>query len=71
MIGGVIIVILYTIECPDCIKLQNMLNDKNITYSKFSDIDSMRKMGFTSYPILEVDGKLMNYSGAIEWIREI
>jgi len=31
----------------------------------------MLKNGFMSMPILEVNGKVMNYLNAVKWVKEI
>ena len=34
-------------------------------------MDIMIEKGFQSVPMLEVDGKIMNYLNAVNWIKEI
>lgn len=63
-------VTLYSIGCDNCNKLELELNRANIEYTVVDDIDKMRKMGFTRYPILEVDNTLMNFERAMDWIDE-
>lgn len=65
-------IILYTIDCPKCIILEKKLKSKNIEFLKVSDIDTIKAKGFgdSSFPILEVDGVVMNYKTAISWIND-
>lgn len=63
-------IILYSNDCPKCKILKTKLDEKNITYDICSDIELMILKGFQSMPILEVDGKIMNYLNAINWIKE-
>ena len=64
-------IILYTTDCPKCIILEQKLEEKNIEYIKFTDVKEMVKKGFRSAPILEVDGKVMTFLEAINWIKGI
>ena len=40
-------------------------------YEKVSDVEIMKQKGFMSAPMLEVDGNIMNYLEAINWIKEM
>ena len=64
-------IVLYTIDCPSCIVLEKKLNAKNVEFLKVSDKDVIRAKGFggLSFPILDVDGVVMNYQTAIQWIN--
>lgn len=61
---------LYSNECPNCMALKAELDKSNIEYIVCSDIDTMINMGLNELPVLEVNGKLMNNSEAIDWIKE-
>lgn len=63
-------VVLYTINCPNCIILEKKLKQLNIEFETITDIDIMSEKGIMSAPTLEVDGKLMNYANAMKWIGE-
>jgi hypothetical protein len=39
-------------------------------YTENTDIKAMRARGFMSVPILEIDGELLNFSEANEWINK-
>ena len=64
-------IVLYTIDCPNCLILEKKLKAKNIEFFRVSDKDTIIAKGFGSsaFPILEVDGVTMSYKTAIEWIN--
>lgn len=64
-------IILYTIDCPKCLILEKKLEAKNIEFLRVSDIDIIKAKGFggSLFPILEVDGVVMNYKTAIQWVN--
>lgn len=59
---------LYTTHCPKCKVIEKKLAQKKIEYIEVSDIEEMKKLGFTSAPVLEVDGKILNFGDANRWI---
>jgi hypothetical protein len=61
---------LYSNDCPKCRILKFKLDNKTIQYDLCSDIDIMISKGFQSMPVLEIDGKTMNYLDAINWVKE-
>ena len=61
-------VIFYTIGCPMCQALKRMLDNKKIRYKTENNIQVLINKGFTTAPMLEVNGRLMNYSESIGWI---
>lgn len=63
-------VVLFSTECPKCIVLRKKLDAAGVTYDVCNDIDKMVEMGFTTVPILEVDGNRMNFKEAVEWIKK-
>lgn len=64
-------IILYTIDCPKCLILEKKLRQKNVEFLKVSDKDTIIAKGFgdSSFPILEVEGVIMNYKTAIQWVN--
>ena len=64
-------VILYTTHCPKCKVLEKKLAAKNITYTEITDTDVMLEMGFDATPMLEVDGQIMDFKAASDWINNI
>ena len=63
-------VILYEHGCPNCLRLKKMLDTKHIVYEDVTDVNLMRSMGFTEAPKLEVDGVIMNFKDAKNWVEE-
>ena len=61
---------LYSNECPKCKILKQKLDDKNILYEVCDDIDLMIEKGFRSMPVLELNGEVMNYLEAVNYIKE-
>ncbi len=72
MYKGVVIikVTFYSNDCPRCNILQQKLDEKGVMYEKVSDVEIMKQKGFMSVPMLEVDGNIMNYLEAINWVKE-
>lgn len=62
-------VVLYTVGCSKCKVLSMKLDNKKIPYEVCTDIEIMKSMGFIQAPMLEVDGKIMNFTEAIEWVN--
>lgn len=63
-------VILYTTRCPKCTVLANKLRDKRIPFTSCEDVNLMKSKGIDTVPVLDVDGKQMNFSDANTWINE-
>lgn len=63
-------VILYTNNCPKCEILQKKLTEKKIEYDIFSDVEKMLNKGINTVPLLEVDGKIMSFKQAVNWINK-
>ena len=62
-------VVLYSTNCPRCSVLEKKLSMAKIEYDIVSDADLMVEKGFTSVPMLEADGKVMDFREAIEWVN--
>lgn len=62
-------IILYTTHCPQCKALEMKLNKKKIEYIKCDDQKKMKELGFSSAPILDVDGTTYNFANAIKWVN--
>ena len=62
-------VILYEHGCPRCRVLKAKLDQKGITYETVNDVELMKAKGFTEAPKLEVDGEILGYKEAVEWIN--
>lgn len=62
-------IILYSTNCPQCMVLKQKLSAKNIPFTECNDLAEMMRLGFQSAPQLEVDGTIMNFTGAINWVN--
>ncbi len=62
-------VVFYSTHCPKCSVLEKKLKQANIEYTEINDVGTMLAKGMTSAPNLEVDGKLMGFTEAVEWIN--
>ena len=56
-------------NCPNCSILKSKLEDKEIKYENVIDIEVMRRLGIRTVPMIEIDGKLMNYYEGVKWVN--
>ena len=63
-------IILYEHGCPRCKVLKIKLDQKGVEYKTINDIEIMKSKGFNEAPKLEVDGVVMGFKEAVEWIKE-
>ena len=63
-------IVLHTTHCPKCKILEKKLNSKEIKYEENSNTDLMVKMGIDILPVLEIDGKLLDFIEAVKWVNE-
>lgn len=62
---------LYSTHCPQCIMLDNVLKQKKVNYELVkTTIEDIASMGFSGAPLLEVDGKIMNFKEGMEWAKK-
>jgi glutaredoxin len=62
-------VILYEHGCPRCKVLKMKLDQKGIQYETVNDISIMQAKGFNEAPKLEVDGMVMGFKEAVDWLK--
>lgn len=62
-------VILYSTHCPRCKVLTMKLQQKNIEFEEINDVEVMTAKGFMEAPKLEVDGAVMDFKEAVEWLK--
>lgn len=62
-------IVLYSTGCPKCKVLSDKLQKNNLSYVLCSNEEEMLKRGFTTVPVLEVDGIIMNFKDAVTWIN--
>lgn len=63
-------VILYSTHCPRCLVLTRKLQSAGIQYDEVNDIEIMTAKGFLEAPKLEVDGVIMGFKEAVDWVKE-
>ena len=63
-------IILYSNNCPRCKILKTKLEQSNIYFEENNDVELMTQKGFTTVPMLEVDGVIMDFKTAVDWIKE-
>lgn len=61
--------LLYTTHCPKCHVLSSKLDNAAMSYDVCDDVEVMRQKGITSVPMLEVDGELLTFKEAEDWIN--
>ena len=61
-------IILYSTGCPKCQVLTKKLNTAGVKYEVKTDVDEMLSLGIKSAPVLSVDGNLMDFSKAVQWV---
>lgn len=61
---------LYSTNCPKCNVLKQKLQSLNIDFEVSDNIDELINLGFMEAPILKVNDKYLNFSKAVNWIKE-
>lgn len=60
----------YSTNCPKCKVLSTKLNQAGVKYNINTDINTMLSKGIKSAPALEMeDGRIMDFSQALAWVR--
>lgn len=59
---------LYSTGCPKCVILEKKMSQKHLEYETVSDVDLMQEKGFTSLPMLDVDGNVYDFKEALSII---
>ena len=62
-------VTLYSTGCPQCKVLKQKLDEAGVEYNIIGDIDLMLSKGLTAAPVLEVDGEMMSFKQACDWLK--
>lgn len=62
---------LFSTGCPKCNILEKKLTQKNIPFTKNSNIEELIQKGFTSAPILKVGGEYLEFADAIKYVNEV
>ena len=59
---------IYSTGSPKCKVLIKKLNEKNIQYEECNDTEIMKAKGIQFLPVLEINGDLLDFKQATEWI---
>jgi glutaredoxin len=62
--------ILYSTHCPKCNTLKKKMEMSGIDFEVRTDQDEMKSLGVSSAPALVVDGQVMDFIKAVNWVRE-
>ena len=62
-------VILYSTHCPRCKVLTVKLQQKGIEFEENNNVEEMKEKGFKEAPKLEVDGVVMDFKQAVDWLK--
>ena len=63
-------VIFWSTHCPRCKVLELKLKQKGIEFEENNSVEEMTAKGFKEAPKLEVDGVVMDFKQAVDWIKE-
>ena len=61
----------YTTHCPKCLVLEKKLKNSGLEYQIITDIEFMKATGKLTSPLLEVDGRIMEFSEAVSFLNSI
>ena len=64
-------IVLYSTHCPRCNVLEKKLQQKEVDYDEVNDTSIMEQKGYLSVPVLEADGKSMDFKEAVDWINTL
>lgn len=62
-------VTLYSTHCPRCNVIEKKLKQKGIEYAEINDVEIMKDKGFSTVPMLVVEGTAMDFKTANDWIN--
>ena len=63
-------IILYSTGCPRCDVLKDKLDTKAISYSINNSVDEMTELRISEVPILSVNGQLLKFKEAVDWVNK-
>lgn len=63
-------IILYSTGCPKCNILKKKLAEKSIPYIENNNVEEMTSLGIDYIPVLLVNGKMMQFKEANDWINQ-
>ena len=63
-------IILYSTGCTRCKLVKQMLDVHHVEYTEITDRQIIEEKDFDSVPVLEADGKCMEYSELLTWLEQ-
>lgn len=63
-------IILYSTGCPKCNILKKKLAEKSIPYIENNNVEEMTSLGIDYIPVLLVNGKMLQFKEANDWINQ-
>ena len=63
-------IVLYSTGCTRCKLVKQMLDVHHVEYTEITDKQAIEEKDFDSVPVLEVDGKCMEYSELLTWLEQ-
>lgn len=63
-------IVLYSTGCPKCNILKKKLAEKSIPYIENNNVEEMTSLGIDYIPVLRVNGKLLQFKEANDWINQ-
>ena len=64
-------IILYSTHCPKCKVIETKLKQAGLQYTEIDDVEKMLSLGIRMAPMLEVNGKLMDFSDANRFLKGV
>lgn len=64
-------IVLYSTGCPRCNVLEKKLMAKRLPFEVETDESKIMELGYTSAPILSVDGTVMEFTEANTWLNGV
>lgn len=62
-------IILYSNGCPKCKVLKSKLESKKIEFTETDDFSKLQGQRIQSLPIMEIDGEILTFVEANNWIN--
>ena len=62
--------ILYSTDCPRCRVLEGKLKEAGVDFTVSHNVEELIGLGFDSAPVLEADGRKMNFTEAVQWLKK-
>jgi len=61
---------LFSNGCLNCNKLKTKLDEKEIKYEMFSDLEEIIDRGFRTVPVLKIGDTYLNYAESMQYINQ-